>query len=158
MGRSRAHSTTAWSSRSTSEILPRGYRFELDGRSFVFLGGASSGDLNHRTSGHDCRPQEAITAEDIKHVIDGGYGTDAAGPRTPSPTPGSEPSTCTFLVRLRLLAHGHYHVADDATVAPLDIHHPTRIWSLNCDSVDGDLRYLRLDTLDAPDHTLPEGP
>lgn len=53
-------------------------------------------------------------------------------------------------VRPRLFVHGHYHVVDEAAVALPDATYETRIWSLNCDGVDGNIRYLDLATLDAP--------
>lgn len=47
----------------------------------------------------------------------------------------------------RLFAHGHYHVVDETPVRPPDVDHDTDVWSLNCDGIDGNLRYLDLATL-----------
>jgi hypothetical protein len=53
-------------------------------------------------------------------------------------------------VRPRLLAHGHHHVIDETTVELPEATYETKIWSLNCDGVDGNIRYLDLATLDGP--------
>lgn len=50
----------------------------------------------------------------------------------------------------RLFAHGHYHVVGGATVSLPGRDYDTRIWSLNCDGVDGNLRCLDLATLCDP--------
>ncbi|MFT3873609.1 MAG: hypothetical protein QM714_13350 [Nocardioides sp.] len=64
---------------------------------------------------------------------------------------GAELMHDAFLgVRPRLFAHGHYHVIDETTADLPDATYETRIWSLNCDGVDGNLRYLDLATLDDP--------
>ncbi|MFT4011382.1 MAG: hypothetical protein QM655_15205, partial [Nocardioidaceae bacterium] len=49
----------------------------------------------------------------------------------------------------RLFAHGHYHLTDQTTTTLPGRDYDTRIWSLNCDGVAGNLRYLDLATLDA---------
>ncbi|WP_141796510.1 hypothetical protein [Nocardioides sp. SLBN-35] len=53
-------------------MLPRGYRFELEGRTFVSLGGATSVDLEYRSRGQDWSPEEAITDDDVARVVGGG--------------------------------------------------------------------------------------
>jgi hypothetical protein len=53
-------------------------------------------------------------------------------------------------VRPRLLVHGHYHAADEATVRLPGAEHETRIWSLNQQRRPGNLRLLDLDTLTDP--------
>lgn len=61
---------------------------------------------------------------------------------------GAERMHDAFLgVAPRLFAHGHYHVVGEATVALPGRDYDTQIWSLNCDGVDGDLRFLDLATL-----------
>jgi len=158
-------------------VLPRGYRFELEGRSFVSLGGAPSVDIADRSRGKDWWPQEAITDEDVLATAKGGYADvmlahDA--PLAPYEVSrvayirshnewgwpdralayahvGAERMHEAFLaVGPRLFAHGHYHVSDDASVQLADREHGTRIWSLNCDGVGGNMRYLDLGTLDDP--------
>jgi len=53
-------------------LLPRGYRWELDGRSFVSLGGAASITFTSQTAGVDWWPEEQITFEDVYQVSAGG--------------------------------------------------------------------------------------
>ena len=165
-------------------VLPRGYRFTLEGRSFVSLGGAPSVDLEYRSRNKDWWAEEAIRPEDVALVIEGGYADvmlahDA--PLAPYEVPriahirteqgggwpdhalayarvGAELVHQAFLgVRPRLFAHGHYHVVDEATVELPDATYETRIWSLNCDGVDGNIRYLNLATLDDPARDRPSG-
>lgn len=157
-------------------ILPRSYRFSLEGRSFVSLGGAPSVDLDFRSRNKDWWAEEAIRREDVAEVVTGGYADvmlahDA--PLAPYEVPAvarirnqtgmwsdralayarakAELMHEAFLgVRPRLFAHGHYHVADETTVAVPDATHETQIWSLNCDGENGNIRYLDLATLDTP--------
>ncbi|GAB7005394.1 hypothetical protein JCM18899A_28670 [Nocardioides sp. AN3] len=64
---------------------------------------------------------------------------------------GAERMHEAFLgVAPRLFTHGHYHVDGEATVRVPGRDHQTRIWSLNCDGVGGNLRYLDLATLADP--------
>ena len=154
-------------------VLPRGYRFELEGRSFVSLGGAPSVDLADRSRGMDWWPEEAITPEGVALVINDGYADvmlahDA--PLTPYEVDrvayirthnefgwpddalayarvGAELMHEAFLgVAPRLFAHGHYHVSGEATVRLPGRDYGTAIWSLNCDGVDGNVRYFDLRT------------
>lgn len=54
-------------------VLPRGYRFELERRTFVSRGGAPSVDLADRSRSTDWwRPEEMITPEDVGAVVAGG--------------------------------------------------------------------------------------
>lgn len=158
-------------------VLPRGYRFELEGRSFVSLGGAPSVDLADRTCGKDWWPEEMITDEDVAHVIERGYADvmlahDA--PLAPYEVPrvaylrthnewgwpdralayarvGAERMHEAFLgVSPRLFAHGHYHVSGQATARVPERSYETRIWALHCDGVAGNLRFLDLGRLDDP--------
>jgi hypothetical protein len=50
----------------------------------------------------------------------------------------------------KLFVHGHYHVVGEAMVTLTGCDYDTRIWSLNCDGVDGNVRYLDLSMLDEP--------
>jgi len=155
-------------------VLPRGYRFEIEGRSFVSLGGAPSVDLANRTQGKNWWPEEMITPEDVEAVVACGYADvmlahDA--PLAPYEVDqlahirahnewgwpdrglayarvGAERMHEAFLgVAPRLFVHGHYHVVGEATVALPGRDYDTRIWSLNCDGVDGNVRYLDLGAL-----------
>jgi hypothetical protein len=158
-------------------FLPRGYRCELGGRSFVSLGGAPSVDLDRRTVGKDWWAEEAITPEHVDLVVEGGHADvmlahDA--PLAPYEVDevariragnewgwsdralayarvGAERMHDAFLgVAPRLFAHGHYHVVGEATFTLPGHDYDTRVWSLNCDGVEGNLRYLDLSTLNAP--------
>jgi hypothetical protein len=46
-------------------LMPRGYRWEIDGRTFVSLGGAASITFTSQTAGVDWWPEEQITYEDV---------------------------------------------------------------------------------------------
>lgn len=156
-------------------VLPRGYRFVLAGRSFVSLGGAPSVDLDRRTAGKDWWAEEAITAEDVEAVVGGGHADvmlahDAPlGPYGVAEVAriragnewgwsdralayarvGAERMHETFLgVAPKLFVHGHYHVVGEATVELPARDYCAWIWSLNCDGVDGNVRYLDVATLD----------
>lgn len=155
-------------------VLPRGYRFELEGRSFVSLGGAPSVDLANRTQGKNWWPEEMITPEAVEAVIAGGYADvmlahDAAlAPyqldqvaHVRAHNDWGWPDRALAYARVRaermhdaflgvaprLFAHGHYHVAGEATFALPGRDYDTRIWSLNFDGADGNVRYLDLGTL-----------
>lgn len=52
--------------------LPRGFRWEWDGLSFLALGGAVSIDQKFRRTGKSWWPEEEITDEDIAKAIGGG--------------------------------------------------------------------------------------
>lgn len=53
-------------------IMPRGFRWEVSGRSFVSLGGAASINFQDLKEGIDWWREEAITAGDIYRLADGG--------------------------------------------------------------------------------------
>jgi hypothetical protein len=158
-------------------ILSRGYRFTLEGRSFVSLGGAPFVDLEYRNSNKDWWAEEAIRPEDVAGVIEGGVRRRDARPRRTSRAVGgpaiahirtekeggwpdhalayarvgAELMHEAFLgVRPSLRPRPAYHVIDETTVALPDTTYETRIWALNCDGVDGNVRYLDLATLDDP--------
>ena len=58
---------------------------------------------------------------------------------------GAERMHDAFLgVAPRLFAHGHYHAVGEATVQLPARGYDTTIWSLNCDGVGGNIRYLDL--------------
>jgi len=76
-------------------ILPRGYRFPLEDRSFVSLSGASSVDLEYRERNKDWWAQEAIEAEDVATVVAGGY-ADVMLVHDPPLGPHEVPSMATI--------------------------------------------------------------
>lgn len=157
--------------------LPRGWRWELDGRSFVALGGAPSVDLHSRVAGRDWWPQEQLTGQDVDRTVAGGYADimvthDAPGPPWATPPVeeilssnpmgwpdsaleyarvGREMITGAFLgVKPRLLVHGHYHCSGQASMRLPGADYDTRVWSLDMQGRGGNVRLLDLDTLTDP--------
>lgn len=158
-------------------VLPRGYRFELEGRRFVSLGGAPSVDLADRRRDIDWWAEEAITSEDVAEVVNGGTADVMLAHDAPlapyevarvayirNHNEGGWPDRALAYARAgaeriheaflavapRLFVHGHYHVSGEATFKLPGQAHETRIWSLNCDGVSGNLRYLDLAHLADP--------
>lgn len=158
-------------------VLPRGWRWEEEGRSFVSLGGAPSVDFEDRVEGGDWWPSEAITQADVERCIAGGNADvmithDA--PDTPYQVPavasicaynplgfsqtalayaaaGRELMNAAYLgVAPKLLVHGHYHVADESAWTLPGRTYESRIWSLAADRQAGNIRYLDLETLTDP--------
>lgn len=120
-------------------LIPRGFRWELGGRSFVALGGAPSVDLMHRQPHVDWWKEEMITPEEAEAVASAGYadimlthdspdgGTYAVQRIVDDPlgvhTWGREGIAWARAGRRRMnvayagvmprfFAHGHYHVGD----------------------------------------------
>ena len=74
--------TDVWEVGAHLRILPRGYRWEQDGLSFLALGGAPSVDRMWRveeqkgvknTDFHYWWPAEILTQEDVDYAVEGGY-------------------------------------------------------------------------------------
>lgn len=155
-------------------VLPRGWRWEMGGRSFVALGGAPSVDLHSRTLGRDWWPEEQTTQADVDLTVAGGYADvmlthDAPGPPWATPPVeeilssnpmswpdsaleyarvGRERVTEAFLgVRPRLLVHGHYHCSGQATMRLPGADYETTVWSLNMQGQGGNIRLVDLGTL-----------
>jgi hypothetical protein len=155
-------------------LLPRGHRWEMGGRSFVALGGAPSLNRLLLTEGVDWWPSEVIRDEHVEATIAPGYAEvmlthDSPGPPyctapvaeilrdNPWGWPdsilayaedGIEKITRAVVgVRPLLLAHGHFHVAGEATVRLPGSTHETTIWSLAANRDAGNVRLLDLDTL-----------
>jgi hypothetical protein len=155
-------------------VLPRGYRWEMGGRSFVSLGGAPSLDFASRIEGKTFWPEEAMTPADVARTVRGGYADvmlthDAPGsPWATSPVreilssnpmgwtdralayarTGRDLVTEAFLgVAPRLLAHGHYHCSGQAKVRLPGATYDTTVWSLDANGRAGNLRLLDLETL-----------
>lgn len=53
-------------------LLPRGYRWEIDGRTFVSLGGAASIGFTSQTAGVDWWPEEQITMQNVLDISSDG--------------------------------------------------------------------------------------
>lgn len=151
-------------------VLPRGHRWQMGGRTFVSLGGAPSVDYVGRVEGKDWFPEEAITDQDVERVIVGGPADvmlthDSPAPSTPAverilqcdrsnwteeglryAAQGRARLTRAFeAIKPRLLAHGHYHVHDEASVTPPGWAHPCTVLSLNADNAPGNLAVLDLE-------------
>ena len=155
-------------------LLPRGHRWELDGRSFVALGGAPSVNRLLLTEGVTWWPSEVITDEHLDLTLAGGQADvmlvhDSAAPpwctapvreiveSNPMDWPevilaeadeGMAQVTRALLgVRPRLVAHGHFHVAGEAVVRLPEAEHDTTIWSLAANGDPANVRLLDLATL-----------
>lgn len=55
------------------QIQPRGWRFELNGVSFLSFGGAASIDFEYRQRGNDWWPEEMPSWEEVDEACAGGY-------------------------------------------------------------------------------------
>lgn len=117
--------------------LPRGFRWEWDGITFLALGGAASIDKNFRREGESWWPEELITEEDVLKAQEGGkvdvmithdspegvpnpITDDVFGQMKAAMTFGYDVlETCnshrktlkrvTDITTPRILFHGHYH-------------------------------------------------
>ena len=154
---------------------PAGHRFEMGGRTFLSLGGAPSVDFEDRSRGRDWWPEEMIPRETAERVSADGYADvmlthDA--PDHPWQTPrvahvcatnplgwsrdalayaavGRHRLITVFLgVQPRVLAHGHYHLGDEALVDLPDRDHGCRVFSLACDGMADNMALLDLRTLE----------
>ena len=160
-------------------VLPRGHRWEMEGRSFVSLGGAPSIDFisGGRTLGVNWWNEEMITAEDVRRTVDGGYAEVMVAhdaPDAPYQVEGVARIVAgndfgwtdrelayaaigrarmheAFLgVAPTLFVHGHYHVAGEASFTLPHRDRMTRIWALPNEGLAGNVRLLDLETLEAP--------
>lgn len=119
--------------------VPRGYRWDWHGLTFLALGGAASIDKRHRVAGRSWWPEELLTVEDILTAQSGGPVDVMFTHDSPSTAPNSvtddfrgqmeameyfgvsELAYCTDhrerlaevtnVTTPRLLIHGHYHKA-----------------------------------------------
>lgn len=145
----------------------------MGGRSFVALGGAPSVNRMRLTEGISWWPTEVITEEHVSATISGGHAEvmlthDSPGPpyctgpvsdvmaNNPNDWPDSilayaadgidKVTRAVVGVRPLLLAHGHFHVAGEASVRLPGSPHDTTIWSLAANGDEGNVRLLDLDT------------
>lgn len=123
--------------RENITYIPRGYRWEWHGLTFLGLGGAVSIDRSHRVEGRSWWPQEALTDEDILTAQSGGTVDVMITHDSPQSAPNSVTdnwrgqmsamkyygkenlAACTDhrfrlkevtdVITPRLLFHGHYH-------------------------------------------------
>jgi hypothetical protein len=128
--------------------LPRGFRWQWSGVSFLALGGAYSIDRAWRTPGVSWWPEEEITEGDIGNATAGGPVDVLVAHDCPTgvPIPGLEDSADRWppmdlikavnhrlrvlrvvqAVQPRVVWHGHYHTSYDAEVdlgyGPVEVH------------------------------------
>lgn len=116
----------------STSYLPRGSRFEFEGCSLAFMGGAHSIDRARRTPGFDWFPEEYVTETELERLEPGGPADILIVHDTPSGymIPGvdnrevrgpwlDELTSCANhrwmirrameIVQPRLIVHGHYH-------------------------------------------------
>lgn len=153
---------------SCTWLLPRPFRFEIHGRQFLSLGGASSVDRAWRTPGRDWWPNEAITDEHVAEAIAGGSADVMVSHESPEGTPvrtvqevlrtnpngfpqeALRESAASRMrvarvwnaVRPAILLHGHMHTEGDDTTDD-----GRRVISLGRDVQEGHLAFLDLATL-----------
>lgn len=153
----------------TVHVLPRPYRFEISGRTFLSLGGAASIDREDGIEEKDWWPEEEIDDEMVAEAIAGGTADIMLTHESPSSTPVRAVRRTLDLNRLRLsrahlalsassrqqvervwnavrpqmLFHGHMHVPGAGTDAD-----GRRVFSLGCDGQNGNVELLDLDTLE----------
>jgi len=141
-------------------LLPRGFFWELDGVSFISLGGAPSIDFEHRSEGKSWWPEEVIESHHLERLVkadvmlchDSPDGGTLQVQHIISSNPmGWSQKGLTYcakgrnlmnqaveIVEPKLFVHGHYHVfgyrKDEET---------GRQWlSLNCDGQYGNVAIL----------------
>lgn len=152
----------------TVQVLPRGYRFELAGVSFMSFGGAASIDFRMRTAGFDWFLTEIPTESDVSAAIEAGPvdvlithdavdgGTDAVEMLLRhNPMRWNSEELCYSAVSRqrvtevweathpRLLLHGHMHAADEKVLAD-----GARVVSLGRDTQRKNMGVLKLSTLE----------
>lgn len=139
--------------------LPRGYRFELDGCTFLCLGGAYSVDKHHRVEGLSWWREEEISYMEARRAADGGYadvmlvhdlpwGVELKWDRK-AEFPETTPNRKTLRqvidqVQPRWVFGGHMHYRQ-TTVLPLRSGHRVRVETLNCDGT-GPEAWMIVDT------------
>lgn len=155
-------------------MLPRGYRWELGGRSFVALGSAPSVNRELLTEGVNWWPTEVLTDEHVDATIAGGPAEIMLTHDSPGPPYCTEPvkdiivnnpwdwpdsirayaqdgidklTRAVLGVKPRLLIHGHFHVSGETVVRLPDAPHDTTIWSIAANRDPDNVRLLDLDTL-----------
>jgi Icc-related predicted phosphoesterase len=133
--------------------LPRGFRWQWDGITFLALGGAYSVDRKWRVPGTSWWKEEELTPEDVQHAIDGGPVDIFVSHDCPTGVPIPDLNDDAFpfieLVRAeehrtlvrqvvdevcpRRIFHGHYHRDYQVTV---DLGYgPVVVTGLDCDGL-----------------------
>lgn len=150
-------------------VLPRPYRFELGGRSFLSLGGATSIDREDGIEGKDWWTDEEVTDAMVDEAIAGEPVDIMLAHESPDSTPVRAVRRLLDLnpeklsqadlslsaasrqqvervwntVRPTILAHGHMHAPGAGTTAD-----GRRVVSLGADRQPGNIELLDLDTLE----------
>lgn len=127
--------TSPYRINSRIKWLPRGYRWQWHGRTWLALGGATSVDRPIRTPGRDWWPQESISYDDFLAATSRGKAdvmvTHDCPKDVPLPLPTLIPHwwelgpaeehrrvlrQVALEVKPEWLFHGHYHLYHDTTV------------------------------------------
>jgi len=149
-------------------MLPRGYRFNLGGRTFMSFGGAASVDFEYRVPGDTWFRTEIPTDGDVARAISAGpvdvlitHETVDGGTRASQRALDSNPLNWSLealdysalsrgrvtrvwdALRPKLLAHGHMHSPDFITLPD-----GRRVISLGRDRQEHNMAILYLDTLE----------
>ena len=153
----------------TVYVLPRPYRFEISGRSFLSLGGAASIDREDGIEGRDWWPEETISDEMVAAAIAGGPADIMLTHESPAQTPvravrrvfdqnrlklsqanlalsaasRQQVEAVWDTVRPRMLFHGHIHEPGAGTTED-----GRRVFSLGCDGQRGNVELLDLESLE----------
>lgn len=125
-------------------LLPRGYRWEIDGKDFVSLGGAASIDFTSLKENKSWWKEEFITPENLLEVASGGeadimftheapFGIQALETLKEENKDEWEPVELAYAyqsqkmmtlavdnVRPKMLFHGHYHIGYEEDVLFID--------------------------------------
>lgn len=151
--------------------LPRGYRFEVGGRSFLAFGGAASIDRMSRSPGRTWWPSEVPSWDEVDRAVAGDHADvllthDASYHLTPqvkqlieNPDPWWTREELEYANSARPLVaavvdattpliqcHGHFHLRDSASFER-DGLPPLRVESLHRDGSQGNLVVLNTATL-----------
>lgn len=150
-------------------LLPRGYRWEVDGKQFLAFGGAASIDRMQRKPGRDWWPEEMFRETDMLRVSDLTPGEIDVMITHESPYFGTKAvdnilfgttryagwdydyanQSSKFMTRVvgkvkpKVFVHGHMHVTDER----FDEEDDCRYVSLGTDGVPGNAAILDTDTM-----------
>lgn len=164
-------------------VLPRGWRFEVNGVSFLSVGGAASVDFDVRTRDRDWWMEEMVTWEDVAQACEPGYADVLLTHETPNP-PYCAPQVERILsgnpmgfsleglayskvsrnritkvletVKPRLHAHGHMHAYGMRHFYFPDEAYRSTVLSLEKDLEEGNLLELDLARFKAEDGFWPQ--
>lgn len=160
-------------------LLPRPYRFAINGASFLSFGGAASVDFDVRTPDRDWWIEEMITHEQVSQAVEGGYADIMLTHETPDPpyavtrvehllatnpmgfslealsysAVSRRRLTKAFLgVKPRLLAHGHLHIAGQKTFQLEGTDYPTTVVGTSQEHTSENIALIELATFRGGPH------